>query len=153
MIPIMPMLQAIQQLQWIGLAKKEDAKEDASKDGMEALMTKKFSLNNWPWLELPFDIYQPLVVNICRAGQDLDCIPRRCQGRCPQRWNGMPNRPTHLSKGFGIPYWSFWCTIHQPTAHSSRDIQVNQNIQKEATNDPLPVLSPSQRGYEYLILD
>ena len=25
MIPIMPMLQAIQQLQWIGLAKKEDA--------------------------------------------------------------------------------------------------------------------------------
>ena len=85
MIPIMPMLQAIQQLQWIGLAKKEDAKEDASKDGMEALMTKKFSLNNWPWLELPFDIYQPLVVNICRAGQDLDCIPRRCQGRCPQR--------------------------------------------------------------------
>ena len=137
MIPIMPMLQAIQQLQWIGLAKKEDAKEDASKDGMEALMTKKFSLNNWPWLELPFDIYQPLVVNICRPGQDLDCIPRRCQGRCPQRWNGMPNRPTHLSKGFGIPYWSFWCTIHQPTAHSSRDIQVNQNIQKEATNDPL----------------
>ena len=105
---------------WI--AQKEDAKEDASKDGMEALMTKKFSLNNWPWLELPFDIYQPLVVNICRAGQDLDCIPRRCQGRCPQRWNGMPNRPTHLSKGFGIPYWSFWCTIHQPTAHSSRDI-------------------------------
>ena len=41
MITIMPMLQAIQQLQWIGLTKKEDAKEDASKDGMEALMTKK----------------------------------------------------------------------------------------------------------------
>ena len=59
MIPIMPMLQAIQQLQWIGLAKKEDAKEDASKDGMEALMTKKFSLNDWPWLELSFDTYQP----------------------------------------------------------------------------------------------
>ena len=55
MIPNMPMLQAIQQLQWIVLAKKEDA----SKDGMEASMTKKFSLNNWPWLELPFDIYQP----------------------------------------------------------------------------------------------
>ena len=44
----MPLIQAIQQLQWIGLAKKEDAKEDAFKDGMEALMTKKFSLNNWP---------------------------------------------------------------------------------------------------------
>ena len=58
MIPIMPMLQAIQQLQWIGLAKKEDAKEDAFKDRMKALMRKKFSLNNWPWLELPFDIYQ-----------------------------------------------------------------------------------------------
>ena len=40
MIPNMPMLQAIQQLQWIGLTKKEDAKEDASKDGMEALVTK-----------------------------------------------------------------------------------------------------------------
>ena len=83
MIPIMPMLQAIQQLQWIGLAKKEDAKEDASKDGMEALMTKKCFLNIWPWLELSFDIYQLYVVNICRAGQDLDCIQRRCQGRCP----------------------------------------------------------------------
>ena len=59
MIPNMPMLQAIQQLQWIGLAKKEDAKEDASKDGMEALMREKFSLNNCPWLELPFHIYQP----------------------------------------------------------------------------------------------
>ena len=46
MIPIMPMLQAIQQLQWIELAKKEDAKEDASKDGMEALMTKKCSSND-----------------------------------------------------------------------------------------------------------
>ena len=57
-IPNMPIIQAIQQLQWIGLAKKEDAKEDASKDGMEALMTKKFSLSNWPWLELSFDIYQ-----------------------------------------------------------------------------------------------
>ena len=42
MIPIMPMLQAIQQLQWIRSAEKEDAKEDASKDGMEALMTKSF---------------------------------------------------------------------------------------------------------------
>ena len=42
MIPIMPMLRAIQQLQWIGLAKKEDAKEDASKNGMEALMEKCF---------------------------------------------------------------------------------------------------------------
>ena len=40
MIPNMPMLQAIQQLQWIGLTKKEDSKEDASKDGMEALVTK-----------------------------------------------------------------------------------------------------------------
>ena len=59
MIPIMPMLQAIQQLQWIGLAKKEDAKEDASKDGMEALMIKKFFLNSCPWLELSFDMYQP----------------------------------------------------------------------------------------------
>ena len=58
MIPNMPMLQAIQQLQWIGLAKKEDAKEDASKDGMEALMRKKFSSNKWSWLELLFDIYQ-----------------------------------------------------------------------------------------------
>ncbi len=59
MIPIMPILQAIQQLQWIGLAKKEDAKEYASNDGMEALMISKFFLNNWPWLELPYDIYQP----------------------------------------------------------------------------------------------
>ena len=41
---------------WI--AQKEDAKEDASKDGMEALMTKKFFLNIWPWLELSFDMYQ-----------------------------------------------------------------------------------------------
>ena len=37
-----------------------------------------------------------------------------------------------------ILYPLFWCTIHQPTAHISRDIQVNQNIQKEATEDPLP---------------
>ena len=58
--------------------------------------------------------------------------------KMPQRWNGMPNRPMRLPKGFSIPYWSFWCTIHQPTAHSSRDIQVNQNVQKEATNDALP---------------
>ena len=57
MIPIMPMLQAIQQLQWIGLAKNEDAKEDGSKDGMEELMTKLCSLNSWPCLELSFDIY------------------------------------------------------------------------------------------------
>ena len=40
MIHNMPMIQAIQQLQWIGLTKKEDAKEDASNDGMEALVTK-----------------------------------------------------------------------------------------------------------------
>ena len=52
MIPIMPMLQAIQQLQWIGLAKKEDARKDASNGGMEASSTTKFSLNDWPWLEL-----------------------------------------------------------------------------------------------------
>ena len=41
---------------WI--AQKEDVKEDASKYGMEALMTKKFFSNIWPWLELSFDIYQ-----------------------------------------------------------------------------------------------
>ena len=34
-------------------------KEDAFKDGMESLMTKKFILNYWSWLELSFDIYQP----------------------------------------------------------------------------------------------
>ena len=43
-------------MDWIH--QKEDAKEDASKDGMEAVMTKKFSLTNWSWLELSFDIYQ-----------------------------------------------------------------------------------------------
>ena len=59
MIPNMPMFQAIQQLQWIGLAEKEDAKEDAFKDGMEALMRKKFSLNNCPWPEPSFYIYHP----------------------------------------------------------------------------------------------
>ena len=59
MIHNMPMIQAIQQLQWIGLTKREDATEDGSKDGMEELMTKMFSSNNWPWLELSFDMYQP----------------------------------------------------------------------------------------------
>ncbi len=39
---------------WI--EQNEDVKKDASNDGMEALMTKKLSSNNWPWLKLPFDI-------------------------------------------------------------------------------------------------
>ena len=42
---------------WI--AQREDAKEDDSKDVMGELVAKKFPLNNLPWLELSFGIYQP----------------------------------------------------------------------------------------------
>ncbi len=61
---------------------------------------------------------------------------RRCKS-LSQCWNGKHIGPNHLYNGFVIPYPVFWCTIHQHTVHICRDIQVNQNCQKEATNDPL----------------